>query len=259
MKVIIIPRTARKKSSSGIYHVILRGINRQTVFREDEDCKRLIYTLKNCQDKSGYIIFAYCLMGNHFHLLIKENAEKLGIIMRRIGASYVYWYNSKYERIGHLFQDRYKSEAVEDESYLLTVTRYIHQNPVKAGIVSDVSNYFWSSYREYLSSPEVIDPDFLLNIFNNDRETALTQFKKFHEVSEERDCLDIVEFSKLKDNEAIQVIQMISGFSDIKIINRMQKEERNRLLKEIKTKGLSTRQIARLTGVNRNAIIGVKN
>jgi len=78
-------------------------------------------------------------------------------------------------------------------------------------------------------------------------------------VSEERDCLDIVEFSKLKDNEAIQVIQMISGFSDIKIINRMQKEERNRLLKEIKTKGLSTRQIARLTGVNRNAIIGVKN
>jgi len=78
-------------------------------------------------------------MGNHVHLLIKEETEELGVIMRRIGASYVYWYNRKYNRCGHLFQDRYKSEVVEDERYLLTVLRYIHQNLLKAGMVKDVA------------------------------------------------------------------------------------------------------------------------
>ncbi len=85
-------------------------------------------------------------MGNHIHLLLKEEKEELGIIMRRIGSSYVYWYNWKYKRCGHLFQDRYKSEAVEDERYLLTVLRYIYQNPLKAGLVKDIGAYKLSSF-----------------------------------------------------------------------------------------------------------------
>jgi putative transposase len=83
-------------------------------------------------------------------MLIKEEKEDLGIIMRRIGASYVYWYNLKYERSGHLFQDRFKSEVVNDEKYLLAVVRYIHQNPLKAGIVNNINDYAWSSYSEYI-------------------------------------------------------------------------------------------------------------
>ena len=90
-------------------------------------------------------------MTNHVHLLIKERNEDLGIVFRRIGAKYVYWYNHKYKRRGYLFQDRYKSEAVESDEYLLTVLRYIHQNPVKAGISKNVRSYPWSSYNEYIT------------------------------------------------------------------------------------------------------------
>ena len=89
-------------------------------------------------------------MNNHIHLLIKEGQEELGTVFRRIGAKYVYWYNRKYSRRGHLFQDRYKSEVVEDDGYLLTVLRYIHQNPLKAGIVKNIEQYPWSSYQDYI-------------------------------------------------------------------------------------------------------------
>lgn len=110
-------RRARRKSRTGIYHVISRGIDRQIIFEDNEDYRRLLDTLKECQEKSGCEIYAYCLMGNHIHLLLKENKEDLGIMFRRLGASYVYWYNKKYKRRGYLFQGRYKSEAVESDSY----------------------------------------------------------------------------------------------------------------------------------------------
>jgi len=135
------PRSARKKSKSGIYHIILRGVNRQTIFEDEEDTEKFLETLAEYKKENGYKTYAYCLMGNHIHLLIKEEKEDLGIAMRRIGASFVYWYNWKYDRTGHLFQDRYKSEVVEDEKYLLTVLRYIHQNPIKADLVKDIKEY----------------------------------------------------------------------------------------------------------------------
>ncbi len=93
-------------------------------------------------------MYAYCLMGNHVHLLMRtdENDEPMGQIFRRICAQYVYWYNGKYERVGHLFQDRFRSEPIENDAYLLSVLRYIHQNPVKAGMVHDMADYPYSSY-----------------------------------------------------------------------------------------------------------------
>ena len=102
------PRKAREKSQTGIYHVILRGINRQIIFEENEDYQKFLDTLKEYQEISGYEIYGYCLMSNHIHLVLKEGEEDLGTVFKRIGASYVYWYNWKYNRSGHLFQDRLK-------------------------------------------------------------------------------------------------------------------------------------------------------
>ena len=90
-------------------------------------------------------------MSNHIHLLIREEEESLEQIFKRIGSKYVYWYNVKYQRKGHLFQDRFKSETVENETYFLTVIRYIHQNPVKAGICEKIDDYKYSSFQEYFS------------------------------------------------------------------------------------------------------------
>ena len=160
------PRGPRKKSSSGIYHIMLRGINRQTIFEDDEDRIKFLETLKNYKDISKYQIYSYCLMDNHIHILMKEIEEPISTTIKRICASYVYWYNHKYERCGHLFQERFKSEIVETDGYFLTVLRYIHQNPVKAGIIKSVADSKWTSYHEYTERANMIDIDFGLGSFS---------------------------------------------------------------------------------------------
>ena len=121
------PRSARKKSASGIYHVMLRGINQQLLFEDDEDFAKFLSLLKEYKDKCGYKLYAYCLMRNHVHLIIKEEAETLAKIIGYIGMKYAYWYNTKYGREGNLIQDRFKSETIIENAYFLTAVRYVHQ------------------------------------------------------------------------------------------------------------------------------------
>jgi len=160
------PRQTRKKSGSGIYHVLLRGINRQTIFEDEEDSDKLLKILGIYKAELNCSIYAYCFMHNHVHLLIRTGGEDLAALMRKVGAKYVYWYNRKYDRIGGLFQDRYKSEPVEDDSYFLTVLRYIHLNPVKAGICKTASDYKESSYNDYMHpwKGQVTDTVFALSL-----------------------------------------------------------------------------------------------
>ncbi len=149
-------RQARKRSSTGIYHVILRGINRQNIFEDDEDRLKLMETIAYYKGISNYELYGYCLMNNHVHLLIKETDESLSGVVKRFSSSYVYWYNKKYDRCGHLFQERFKSETVESDAYFLTVLRYIHQNPVKARMTKEPKAYLWSSYNEYIGKDKYI-------------------------------------------------------------------------------------------------------
>jgi putative transposase len=167
------PREARRKSKSIIYHIMIRGINQQNIFADDEDNEKFINILNAYRKKIEYEIYAYCLMGNHVHLLIKEGKEALSNTMKRIGTSYVYWYNWQYSRKGHLFQDRYKSEAVEDDAYFLTVLRYIHQNPVKARLTNNIESYKWSSYQEYTTKTKIVNVDFALAMFDEDTDKAV--------------------------------------------------------------------------------------
>ena len=244
------PRRARKKSSTGIYHVIFRGINRQRIFEDDQDYEKLLETLKHYKEKSGYEIYAYCFMSNHVHLLIKEGEEELGTVFRRVGATYVYWYNWKYNRRGHLFQDRYKSEAVENDRYFLTVLRYIHQNPLKAGIVKRISEYPWSSFGEYMEKPNICDIEFSLNLFCKDREEAIRLFREFNLEINEAQCLEYDQNMRWKDPEAIDFIKRISGVQSPLEIQSFEKEKRNDIIEKCKEQGLSIRQIERLTGVS---------
>ncbi len=252
------PRTARKISKTGIYHLVLRGINRQTIFEEDEDAIKFLDTLQRYQKECDFEIYAYCLMGNHIHLLVKEGKEKIGQTMKRIGVSYVYWYNYKYDRSGHLFQGRYKSEVVEDDSYLLVVLRYIHQNPLKAKMVKDIEDYQWSSYHEYIgNNSKMVNCDFILGIFSNDRVKALTLFREFHERENQDQCLDVDNRRIIKDDEAIKIIREIFNVASIKDISGIDAVYRDNRLKILKEMGLSTRQIARLTGVPRYIVLKV--
>lgn len=245
------PRTAREKSRTGIYHMILRGLNRQTIFEDEEDATKFMRTLEHYQKECEFKLYAYCLMGNHVHLLMKEGKEKLGITMRRIGASYVYWYNWKYERSGHLFQDRYKSEAVENDRYFITVVRYIHQNPVKAGIVKETADYKWSSYHEYLGKPKIVDKNPVLRLFDGDEGKAIVHFKAFHAIEGKDTCLEVNEKKKWKDREAIELIKNVCQVAHCNEVQNLNKEKQYQCLKQLSAEGLSARQISRITGIGR--------
>jgi putative transposase len=251
------PRGARRKSSSGIYHVVLRGINKQRIFEDNQDYRKFLEIIKTNKDKSGTIVYAYCLMNNHIHLLIKEGNESLGNTFRRIGASFVYWYNWKYSRCGHLFQDRYKSEPVETDSYFLTVLRYIHQNPTKAGMVKEIEQYPWSSYQEYTTKAEICETKFALKLFSEDYQEALELWQRFNQAENNDQCLEYDDGTRLNDTEATELIQSIVGVKIPSEIQRYEKQKRNQLIRKLKKTGLSIRQISRLTGISFGVIRGI--
>ena len=243
------PRQARRKSESGIYHVMLRGINKQVIFEDEEDSLKFLETLKNYKAISGYKIFAYCLMSNHIHLLLKVEKENLDLIIKRIASSYVYWYNWKYHRSGHLFQDRFKSEPVEDDVYFLTVIRYIHQNPIKAGLSKSIDEYKFSSYNEYINKPFMVDIDFCLGIVDKE------QFVEFNNEYNQDICLEIEEDNfRLADDEARKVIRKISKCKTIIEFQNLSRDKRDKYLKALRNQGLSIRQISRLTGIGFNIV-----
>ena len=242
------PRRAREKSASGIYHIVLRGINRQPIFEDEEDRLYFLDTLKRYKEKCGYAVYAYCLMDNHIHLLLREGYEELGVVFKRIAGSYVYWYNWKYGRSGHLFQDRFKSEPVEDDSYLLTVVRYIHQNPVKAKICAEPNEYRYSSFNEYLMKPHITDTSFVLSMISE------KEFKRFHAEQNEDVCLELEEGVRLTDVEAMGIVVETTKCTDIADFQRLDKVTRNRYIKQLHTFGLSVRQINRLTGITRKIV-----
>lgn len=245
------PRTARLKSGTGVYHLILRGINRRTIFKDDEDATVFLHALRRYKAQSKYKIYAYCLMSNHVHLLIKEEIEPLAIIMRRFGASYVYWYNQKYERSGHLFQDRFKSEVVEDDSYFLTVVRYIHQNPMKAKLVCKAEDYKWSSYREFIGQQSIIDRQEVLAILGCATPSGMATFKNLHDVIGDEQCLEIVDRERWTDNNARLRIKNVCEVKDCRDIQNLMEDRLENSLQVLVQEGISVRQLSRLTGMSR--------
>ena len=239
------PRGARKQAESGIYHLMMRGINRQRIFEDENDSGRFLEVLASYKEACGYELLGYCLMGNHVHILMKIGAEPLQIVMRRIAAKYVYWYNVKYERVGHLFQERFKSEPVEDDAYLMTVLRYIHRNPVKAGMCKKPEDYELSSYGDYLGRDGIVDTGFVLSMVSPAELAAFT--------SQDVDdvCLDMEErpARRLTDADAAAAIERISGCSSSTAFQAIPVEERDRFLPLVLEARVSVRQASRLTGV----------
>ncbi len=244
------PRDAREKSSTGIYHVVLRGINKQRIFEDNKDYRFFLHRLLKYKGKSDYELYAYCLMSNHVHLLMKERSETIGTAFRRIGASYVYWYNRKYERVGHLFQDRYRSEPVETDAYFLTVIRYIHQNPLKAGLVDDVQTYPWSSYNEYVEKPVICNTEYVLKMFSPKPEKAMILWERFHRQNSADKCLEYDANIRINDSEAVKLIKNVAGVDNPEELKAYEKQKRNGIIKQLKADGLSIRQIERLTGIS---------
>lgn len=157
-------RPIRICSPDLIYHVLNRGNNRQVVFIEDQDYSHYLKILKRYKEKFQFKVFAYCLMTNHIHLLIQTSPKgTISEIMKAITIAHTRRYHQKYQTSGHIWQGRFKSPIVSEDEYLLTLMRYIEQNPVRAGIVDHPKKYPFSSYQANVK----IDKDDLLNKGDN--------------------------------------------------------------------------------------------
>ena len=252
-------RQAREISGTGIYQVMLRGINRQNIFYDDEDYQRFVQVLFQmvypADELTGNplpahcIFYAYCIMSNHVHLLIRELSESLASVIKRIGVTYAQYFNKKYTRYGHLFQDRFRSEPVNDSAYFFTLLQYIHQNPVAAGLSVDVASYRWSSWSEYemagVSVPKICNTNHVLKRMPIDdlRELVNTL------LPETESILDYDFGNSFKTDE--EVIGFISARFGVDPVNvqRLSRDMQDEILYHSKEFGATIRQLVRLTGI----------
>jgi REP element-mobilizing transposase RayT len=242
-------RQLRKRSTTGIYHVMLRGIDRRDIFLDDEDKSKFMEALVRAKEIGKFELYGYCLMDNHVHLLIKEH-EDIGASVKRITVGYVGWHNKKHERTGHLFQNRYASEPVETESYLITVLRYIHQNPVKARIVGEAKDYLWSSYKQYILAYQqqngYVDVYLIKTYFEE-----LEDFIQFMNELNGDECLEFT-VNKLSDADLVEFIHKEYSVNNLPELSI---EERNRIIKDIYSRtGASIRQLGRIMGLGKTII-----
>ncbi|MEI8175674.1 MAG: transposase [Candidatus Omnitrophota bacterium] len=143
------PRPSRAFLNPGCYHVITRGNQKQKTFRDKNDFAVYLSMLKRAKRKHGIRLYAYCLMENHVHLLIDiDHARIMSKFMHSINLGYTAYYNAKYATVGHLWQGRFKSKPILKGGYLIHCANYIEHNPMRAGVIDDIANYPWSSYKE---------------------------------------------------------------------------------------------------------------
>lgn len=252
------PRTARKKSNTKVYHVILRGNAKQDIFLEKQDYNKFMKEICNTKEKYQYEIYAYCLMTNHVHIILYDKTDKLSKILQSLTVSYSAYWNKKYERQGHVFQNRFLSKNVEDEKYLRTLCRYIHQNPCKAGI-AEMEEYPWSSYQEYIKENQIIETKQILLLFGNNKREAINNFVGFHKVNKKQENIqEFMEYEmveKLSDEQARKYIEEILGLENIQEVMQYSIQKRNEYLKRLKgMQGITKTQIARVTGLTKKMI-----
>ena len=254
-------RKIREKSGTGIYHVMLRGINRQDIFNDEEDYRRFLTVLSHMvcpsDETTGKplpprcLFYAYCLMPNHVHLLIRENTDCLSEAVKRIAVAYAQYYNKKYERFGHLFQDRFRSEPVNDGSYFFTLLQYIHQNPVAAGLSADVDSYPWNSWGEYVRHATGIQ-----TICCTQHVLARMPLEELHDfVNTLLPATDsMLDFDsgveKNSDEEVRRFLKDTCGLRTPQDIQLYPRERQLDIVRLVRDYGASLRQISRLTGLS---------
>ena len=175
-------RPIRLEFAGALYHVTSRGDRREDIYEEDSDRQTFISLLNDICESYNWICHAYCLMGNHYHLLIETPDANLSRGMRQLNGVYTQKFNRTHSRVGHVFQGRYKAVLVEKQSYLLELSRYIVLNPVRAHMVHSAKDWPWSSYRAtagLVATPQCLSTDWLLSSFAKRKGDAIERYKQY--------------------------------------------------------------------------------
>lgn len=230
------PRCARKKIENGVYHICVRGNNKQDIFTDDKDREEYLMRLRHYKEKYKVHIYAYCLMTNHVHLLIYDNAQDISKFMQGLSLSYVIYFNNRHGRTGHLFQDRFTSVLVKSDIQILQTSKYIHLNPIKANMVKKMDQYKWSSYISYLRGEDplsIVDTHFLCKISTNDKLAGRKAYIQY--VNEINSLVEEDEVASAEEaNKPLQgVLQGIKRLSYAEIYKKLYgkwKEDRSKKL-----------------------------
>ena len=258
------PRTARKLSESGLYHAVLRGNDRQLIFNDDEDRRCFLDALSHAIQIDGFAVHCYCLMDNHVHIVAEQrDGEHIGTLFRHLGTAYVRRFNHRHERVGHLFQDRFWSEPIESNERLLSTVRYIHLNPVRAGVCSQPDRYRHSSYNTYMATYEsrIGNSSTLLTTELVESLMSKGQFLEWHR-DRPMPCLGKSMAPHgprhRSDRDALIAAQQaldISGAEALRqFVSQADRHTRATIIFRLDELGMSISQISRLTGMARKTI-----
>jgi len=180
------PRGARLDSPGTLHHVIIRGIDRGAIFQDDKDRAEFVRRLKELAKASGTTFYAFAMMTNHVHLMLKSGKTGLSTFMRRLLSGYAQYYNRRHQRVGHLFQNRYKSIICEEDAYFRQLVAYIHLNPLRAGIVSsmdELASYLWCGHSVLVGRQvcDWLDRDYILQFFGSREGSAKREYLTYLE------------------------------------------------------------------------------
>ena len=241
-------RKPRQKSQTGLYHITMRGNGKQLLFEDDEDRRRILSLIRSSIARFNIRLIAWCLMGNHVHLVLSDPDDNLSEAMHLVMSCYATWYNRRHGHVGHVFQDRFSSASISSEEYLLDAIRYVHFNPQKAGICPyDV--YRWSSHLDYAErDPDIATVDLALARFAFPR---ICDYLAFMDASNGA-VVRPPTGGRIGEDEALDVGASLIrsfGLSELSAVKALDKSKRNEVLAAMREAGLSIRQIQRLTGV----------
>jgi len=175
-------RPLRIQFPGAFYHVTSRGNERKAIFRNDRDRQKFLSYLESAHERYGAVIHVYCLLENHYHLLLETPRGNISQVLHHLNGAYTTYYNVKRRRSGHLFQGRYRALLVEMESYCQELSRYIHLNPVRAALVEAPEDHPWSSYRAYIGlkrKPSWVETSLILGYFSSNEAVAQRNYRGF--------------------------------------------------------------------------------
>lgn len=274
-------RKPRVEFKGGVYHIVQRGNNREYIFRKKDDKKLLLDLFEKYSEVFFYEILGYAVMDNHYHVVLRTKGEVLSKAMHRINMDFAKTYNREKKRTGHVYEKRYKGILVKDDTYLLSLLRYVHQNPVKAKMCRRVGDYKWSSDFLYRNNKEegCVNIDFILDMFSKDRKKAIVEYSKFmdeetFERSEEFEDIKIigdrVPFEKVsydnKPKESLDDIlrQITFDEADYKLIKKASRKRsltglKIRYIEECLRRNYSMEDIGNNIGISQSAVSQLMN
>jgi len=238
---------------AGKYHIINRGVAQMHIFKERADYEYFEELMCLYAKSFGITIHNYCLMGNHYHILLEIQSENLSKFMRQLNMNYSIYFNKKYKRVGHLWQGRFKSWYITDNAYHYTLMCYIEQNPLKANMVKDIAEYPYSSYHYFLNYneiPECLKDSWIVENYKEDAE-AIEAF-----LTNPVDSIQLQELKKASLLVEAPNVDNRPKIDDLKVFlaNKTNIQERNETIVEAYKQGYSQHMIAKVLGLNQATV-----